>query len=173
MNKQELLDYSKKMMSLTNLYLSDAVTLRELDDLMLLHINRFLVQQQESWWERLGRRIYRILFDTESYDLVAHLNDQKGWSRETFGPGPRVEGILDHMEKEMREIRSNPKNLEEWIDMAMLAFDGAWRSLGDDPDKKEIAKIAETFWLKLEKNKNREWPDWRESDPDKAIEHSK
>lgn len=99
------------------------------------------------------------------YDLINHLRRQRDFSKKTFGPGRRVDGVLDHMEKEMEEVREHPDDLEEWIDLAMLAFDGAWRS-GASPKQ-----VADCFRDKLIKNENRKWPDWRKSDPSKAIEH--
>lgn len=102
------------------------------------------------------------------YDLVEHLKRQKAWSEKAFGPAEivdRTNGVLDHMEKEIEEARENPTDTEEWIDLAMLAFDGAWRN-GATP--KEIAEVLQK---KLKKNENRDWPDWRNADPNKAIEH--
>jgi hypothetical protein len=102
------------------------------------------------------------------YDLVQHLKRQKAWSEKAFGPTEKVdrtEGVLDHMKKEIKEARINPTDTEEWIDLAMLAFDGAWRN-GATPEK-----IAEVLKRKLEKNEKREWPDWTNADPKKAIEH--
>lgn len=103
------------------------------------------------------------------YDLVTHLRHQKEWSATAFGPADKVnrtEGIFDHMKKEIEEAREKPQDIEEWIDIAMLAFDGAWRN-GATP--KEIAGV---LFGKLQKNRNREWPDWTEADPNKAIEHN-
>jgi hypothetical protein len=100
-----------------------------------------------------------------SYDLVAHLHRQRVFSRRTFGPGPTVARILDHARKEIAEIERDPTDLEEWIDLATLAFDGAWRQ------GYTSGEIAAAFAAKLAKNEKREWPDWRTADPDKAIEH--
>lgn len=67
--------------------------------------------------------------------------------------------------KELREIEQNPTDLEEWIDVMLLACDGAWRA-GYEPKEMAAALAA-----KLAKNESRTWPDWRTADPDKAIEH--
>lgn len=99
------------------------------------------------------------------YDLITHLRQQRAWSKQTFGPGPRAEGVLDHISNEMEEVRENPTDLEEWIDLVMLSLDGAWRS-GAEP-----TEIADCLMMKLKKNQKREWPDWRTVDTDKAIEH--
>lgn len=99
------------------------------------------------------------------YDLVKHLERQKAFSANAFGPGARTKGIIDHIQKELGEIAADPNDLSEFIDVALLAFDGAWRA-GYEP-----AEIAAAFEAKLVKNENRQWPDWRTSDPNKAIEH--
>ena len=98
-------------------------------------------------------------------DLINYLNDQIEFSRKTFGPGDRTEGILDHIRKELKEIEADTCDLEEWIDVIMLAFDGAWR-IGFTPNE-----ICQMLQHKLDKNIKRDWPDWRTSEPGKAIEH--
>ena len=50
------------------------------------------------------------------------------WSRETFGEGRRTEGLCKHIAKELDEIRQNPTDLMEWVDVIILAIDGAWRA---------------------------------------------
>lgn len=60
-------------------------------------------------------------------DLVTFIVIQREWSDKTFGTGLRTEGICKHIEKELNEIRANPTSLEEWIDVVILALDGAWR----------------------------------------------
>ena len=102
-----------------------------------------------------------------SFNLIDYLNNQIVFSVRTFGPHNNVESLLDHISKECEEIRENPQDLEEWIDIMILAFDGALRQ-GHSPDS--LVKMLEH---KLEKNKNRTWPDWRTVDKTKAIEHIK
>lgn len=99
------------------------------------------------------------------YDLVDHLERQQDFSLRTFGPGRRVDGLIDHITKELVEIKSYPGDLAEWIDVVLLAFDGAWRA-GYEPQE-----ICFALQQKLECNINRKWPDWRTSVPGKAIEH--
>lgn len=101
------------------------------------------------------------------FNLVAHLHRQRKWSKETFGPGSRLDGVLDHIRKEIEEVRAKPTDLEEWIDLVLLSFDGAWRS-GHSPEE-----IAESLNAKQTKNESRTWPDWRTAPPDQAIEHDK
>ncbi len=101
------------------------------------------------------------------YDLVDHLRCQRKWSEQTFGPGERTAGVIDHIRSELVEITVAPNDLEEWIDVVLLAFDGAWRA-GYTPEEIVIA-----FAVKQAKNMKRTWPDWRTAAPGKAIEHIK
>jgi tagatose-1,6-bisphosphate aldolase non-catalytic subunit AgaZ/GatZ len=98
-------------------------------------------------------------------NFIDYLERQQAFSERTFGPGPRVKMVLDHLRKELVEIENNPTDLEEWIDVVMLALDGAWRA-GYEPHE-----IADQLSAKLYKNEVRTWPDWRLVDTDKAIEH--
>jgi hypothetical protein len=93
------------------------------------------------------------------------VSSQKAWSTKTFGPARGTEGVIDHIRKELKEIEAAPTDLEEWIDVIILAIDGAWRS-GHTPEQ-----VARKLEEKMAKNRTREWPDWREADPKKAIEH--
>ena len=101
----------------------------------------------------------------DSMDLIYHIYQQREWSEQTFGPGHRTNAVLDHIRKELSEIEAEPQDLEEWVDLVLLGLDGAWRA-GFSPEQ-----IAAEIAAKLIRNKNRTWPDWRNSDPDKAIEH--
>lgn len=98
-------------------------------------------------------------------DLVTHLYRQREFSLRAFGPGTRTAGVLDHIRKELLEVERSPHDLSEWIDVVLLALDGAWRS-GYLPEE-----IAAALEAKQSKNEARKWPDWRGADPDKAIEH--
>lgn len=93
------------------------------------------------------------------------VNDLYAWSKVAYGPGKRTKGILDHIRKELNEIEDDPDDLEEWIDVILLALNGAQRL---DVGGKAI---IEMLYTKIEKNARRTWPDWRTADPDKAIEH--
>lgn len=99
------------------------------------------------------------------FDLVAHLVRQREFSERTFGPGVRTKGVLDHIRKELNEIEADPADISEWIDVVLLALDGAWRH-GFTPEQ-----IADALAAKQAKNEARTWPDWRTADPTKAIEH--
>lgn len=105
-------------------------------------------------------------------ELADHLQRQRDWSFDTFGPPPdgkpgdrNIAGTLDHLKKELTEVEQNPVDVEEWIDIVILAFDGALR-MGWTP-----GEIAAALALKQHKNEMRQWPDWRTAAPGKAIEH--
>ncbi|NEW96622.1 DUF550 domain-containing protein [Rhodopseudomonas sp. BR0G17] len=100
-----------------------------------------------------------------AFDLVAHLERQRQFSFRTFGPGPRTAGVIDHIRRELIEVEKAPGDITEWVDVILLALDGAWRA-GFKPEE-----IAGAIALKQSRNEARTWPDWRTADPDKAIEH--
>lgn len=104
------------------------------------------------------------LYAAETID-AAHLQRQREWSEATFGPGARVGGVLAHIRKELTEIEDDPTDVTEWIDVVILALDGAWRS-GASPQQ-----IIDALKAKQARNEARTWPDWREYDQDEAIEH--
>lgn len=101
------------------------------------------------------------------FDLIAHLERQRKWSEKTFGPfSPdcaHVDGVIDHLKEEIGEVQENPRDVSEWIDVMILAMDGAMR-MGFSPHE-----IAEALDAKQTKNEGRRWPDWRTQDPGKKI----
>jgi uncharacterized Ntn-hydrolase superfamily protein len=103
----------------------------------------------------------------QHYDLVESLWFFDRWSQRTFGPDFHVEGIIDHIREELDEIAAEPHDVEEWIDVVILAFHGALRS-GHSP-----TQVAAALEAKHKKNRARTWPDWRAADPKKAIKHIK
>ena len=98
---------------------------------------------------------------------AARLARQREWSHNTFGPGLRTDGNLDHIAKEAEEVRADPADLKEWVDIILLALDGAWRT-GAEPQQ-----IIDAIIEKQERNTARTWPDWRTVDRNKAIEHQR
>lgn len=93
---------------------------------------------------------------------------QMAWSFDTFGP-PRGDqpnaGVIDHIRKEIEEVAAEPFDLSEWVDIIILAFDGALRA-GHLP-----GDIIAGYHEKQSINMTRNWPDWRTAEPGKAIEH--
>lgn len=96
---------------------------------------------------------------------AAHIDRQRRWSLDTFGPGSRLHGVIDHIRKELAEIEAAPDDVTEWVDVIILALDGAWRA-GYEPQA-----IIDAIKAKQAKNEARAWPDWRTASPDQAIEH--
>lgn len=98
-------------------------------------------------------------------DLMFHIERQKAFSERTFGPGERDEGLIEHIKKELDEIRNRPGDVMEWVDVIILAIDGAWRN-GYSP-----IEICDALAQKQIINEQRKWPDWKTAEPGKAIEH--
>lgn len=92
--------------------------------------------------------------------LAAFYDAKIAWSIATFGPGDRHAGILAHIRLELDEIAAKPDDLEEWIDVVLLAMDGAARAAGADGRAFVDALVA-----KDAKNRARSWPDWRTLEP--------
>lgn len=111
------------------------------------------------------RETIAAIFTGHRFDFATHLARQRAWSEETFGPGTRTKGVIDHIRKELTEIESDPSDVEEWIDVVILALDGAWRA-GFTP-----LQIIAALETKQTRNESRNWPDWRTASPDHAIEH--
>ena len=116
-------------------------------------------------------------------DFEAHLTRQIAWSRATFGPGTRQQGVFDHIYKEMAEVvsaKDHAGRVKEWTDIVILALDGLWREISygnsfgihtSSPISAEVA--VRSIISKQSKNEMRNWPDWRTADPNKAIEHDR
>lgn len=118
----------------------------------------------KSLADMLVELTYRL--EVPSID-IAHLEHQREWSTRAFGPGRRTGGVLDHIAKEVEEVRAHPTDLSEWVDLIILALDGAWRA------GHESLAIIEAIKAKQARNEARTWPDWRELSEDVAIEHDR
>ena len=79
------------------------------------------------------------------------------WSRRTH------RGLVKHIQKECEEILAKPDDLEEWVDVIILAVDGAWRS---GHSAEQISGMLE---FKLYKNQQRTWK--VSEDPNVPNEH--
>lgn len=111
----------------------------------------------------------------ETFDLVGHLKRQIAFSRGTFGPGERREGVIDHIRKELVEVERANGESSEWVDVVILALDGLTRRLvASGADTNRAAETACAMILgKQTRNEARDWPDWRTAPVDKAIEHER
>jgi hypothetical protein len=120
-------------------------------------------------WPQLSAAL-RALAEAEEappFDLIAHLERQRQFSARTFGPGPRTASVCDHIRKELDEVQADPSDKSEWVDVIILALDGAWRA-GYEPREMIDAIVA-----KQTKNEARKWPDWRTAPAGRTIEHDR
>ena len=110
-----------------------------------------------------------------AFDLEAHLTRQVVFSRATFGPGERRAGVIDHIRKELAEVEAADGEAAEWVDVVILALDGLTRRLWATMPHDNADEVASTACRmirgKQAKNERRDWPNWRNADLDKAIEH--
>ena len=91
---------------------------------------------------------------------------QRGqWAEETFGPGTQTDRYLSHILKEVEEVRSDPRDVVEWADIIILAFEGARRA--GHPAQVILDAIRD----KQERNLSRHWPNWRDVPDNQPIEH--
>lgn len=97
--------------------------------------------------------------------LVKIIQQQMEFSYAAFGPGRRTEMLVDHIRKELTEVLDDPTDLGEWVDLIILALDGAWRAGYNGYE------IIDGILKKQEINRNRKWPDWKTAPAGKAIEH--
>jgi hypothetical protein len=101
--------------------------------------------------------------------MRAYIRRQIEWSYKNFGHGHRTTAILNHIEKEIKEIVENPHDLEEWIDIIILALDGAWRC-GRQRDYTP-EDIMDMLDFKQLKNFDRVWV--LPADPNQPCEHQR
>lgn len=153
---------------------------KELRETVARYLDR--AREAEARERHLRRVLDQIAAGAPMFDLVAHIERAITFSQNTFGPGARSKGIVAHMRKELGEIEADPLDVTEWIDVMILAIDGAWRALdakatleGDlpPPPRRLAWEIVETLDGKQARNKARTWPDWRTASPDQPIEHDR
>lgn len=97
--------------------------------------------------------------------IIDYIEKQMAWSEQTFGQGKRTKGIIQHIQKELKEIEEAPEDLSEWCDVVILALDGAWRA-GYSPDE-----IVSQLINKQAINFRRSWP--KPVSQDVAVEHER
>lgn len=130
----------------------------------------------------LDNRGFSVDEDGDYIIDAAYLQGQREWSEDTFGPGNRTEGVVEHIIKELTEIvgvdfvrevagREWVRNREmtpdpsEFVDVVILALDGLWRA-GYEPQETINAIVTKQML-----NETRKWPDWRTFTEARAIEH--
>lgn len=116
------------------------------------------------------------------FDLEQHLIRQMAHSHATFGPGKRTKGVIDHIRKELDELEDSDGCATEWTDLVILSLDGLTRQIAfctgeeykDRHYPETVASTAIEYLVEKQgKNESRLWPNWRDSDPNKAIEHDR
>jgi hypothetical protein len=116
------------------------------------------------WDTESVRRAKRHL---EVFNLTEFLRKKNIWSVQTFGRSNGIEGVLRHIESEITEVRANPTDVTEWIDIILLAFDGAFRS------GYTAEQVVSALIQKQAKNVRRQWPDWRTKKEGEFSSHIK
>lgn len=96
-------------------------------------------------------------------DLSKWLQSHILWSYDTFGDGQRTEGLCRHIEKELQEIRESPSDIMEWIDVVILALDGAWRA------GHSVKEICDALEKKQQINSERRWIRTPENEPTEHV----
>lgn len=84
-------------------------------------------------------------------NFAAFIDRKFAWSLDTFGMKVTIHGVLAHLRKEVDEAERNPRDLEEWADVILLAIEGACRShfTGE--------QLCRAIVKKHEKNTKRTW----------------
>lgn len=96
------------------------------------------------------------------FDFNKYLRDHMGWSIDAFGEGSRTEGIIEHIEEELEEVKENPKDVREWVDVISLAIDGALR------EGAAIGELKDAMLAVQLRNKYRKWHD---TPPNRKAKH--
>lgn len=79
-------------------------------------------------WNTLKSSLLGVEIQEEpEFDLIGHLKRQYAFSEKAFGPSTSTEGIKKHIQSEIEEIRKDPSDIYEWIDVLILAIDAARR----------------------------------------------
>jgi hypothetical protein len=74
--------------------------------------------------------------------------------------------VLKSLKDTLNSLLGNPYDVELWRHAIFLSIVG-YVQLNDGKDDELMVQL----FAKQRKNFNRTWPDWRKSDPDKAVEH--
>lgn len=77
--------------------------------------------------KRLGECYNMADQPTTREALEAAIGTFWAFSQETFGPGKRTKGIIQHIQKELGELAHSPEDRMEWIDVVILGMDGYQR----------------------------------------------
>lgn len=120
------------------------------------------VEEAKVWRDSIEQSTAQL----ERFDFSSFADKKALWSEKTYGPGDRYHGVIKHIQRELVEIEQAPDDLEEWVDVILLAMDGAWRSANASG-----RDLANALIRKQEKNTRRKWPDWRSLKEDEVSHH--
>lgn len=87
----------------------------------------------------------------DDFDFEKFINQKLLWSIKTFGIDLSPHGIVDHIRRELLEIVAQPHDLKEWVDVILIALDGASRAGFTG------AEIVRAMVEKMEVNRARRW----------------
>ncbi len=85
------------------------------------------------------------------FNIKEFFDTKLAWSRDTYGD-LSSKTIIDHLHKEIIEASYDPKDILEWVDIILLAIDGAGRFANADG-----ATFVEALKKKFEINRKRTW----------------
>ena len=95
----------------------------------------------------------------------ANLDDQRAWSLEAFGPNEHTAQLIGHIESELLEIADAPEDVSEWVDVVIIALDGAMRAGHTSQE------VIDALVAKQALNRRRRWADWRTASEGEIPHH--
>lgn len=116
---------------------------------------------------RLGMVVMHLAETASTFNFAEYLHRQWKFSQEISGPGERTKIVSDYIRAALSELQcmaSETERQRKWIDVVMLALDGALRA---DLSPEEI--VFEMVFA--QKSKEQRISDAGFADPNKAIEH--
>ena len=122
--------------------------------------------------KKISKQFDRVVWDMELYDTEGYegflnfLDNVKKFNNKTFGGftlEEKASSLVKHIRAECVEIEENPTDLDEWIDVVILAMDALLRA-------EEPHEILRRWANKMAKNASRDWP---EPAADKPMFHIK
>ena len=122
--------------------------------------------------KKISKQFDRVVRDMEAYntagyeEFLSFLDNVSTFNNRTFGNftlEEKANSLVKHIRSECDEIEENPTDLDEWIDVVILAMDALLR-------KEEPEQILLRWARKMSNNASRDWP---EPTADKPMFHIK
>jgi hypothetical protein len=98
-------------------------------------------------------------------DFIEFCVRHKLWSRQVAGEGLRTEALTRHIEKECAELRANPDDRMEAVDIIILGMELYFRQ-----PFTSTPRLVQDLLLKMGKIERRNWPKVAEGQP---MEHQR